>query len=271
MHWLLQRFILSWKRKIIHKKADEAIMRKSYIKIGAFMATIALLLTGCGAQLPDMTEEEEQIVGEYAAKLLLKYDANNRSRLVSREEVEEWESEEEQKAENKIPEPTHEGMGPVEDTPVIEIGQETAGGATTGTIEEFYELAEGIQIAYLGNELCDSYSQNGDANDYFALDAADGKKLLVLKFRIENHSQTEQRLDMLSQSAKIRVTVDGSDYNVLMTMLMDDLSTYVGNIPVDGTVDAVLLAELSDEMRDDISSLSLNLKNESKMCTICLQ
>lgn len=246
-------------------------MRKNYVKICALMAVMIAMLGGCGGSFPDMTQEEEQAVGEYAAKLLLKYDANNRSRLVSREEVAIWESELEQEVLNTIPEPTQEGMEPVDDTPVIEIGQETADG-TTGSLEEFYGLADGIKIIYQGNEICDSYSQTGDTNAHFALDAAEGNKLVVLNFRIENQAQAKQNIDLLSQSAVMHVTLNGSDkYNVLTTMLMEDMSTYMGEVPAGGNVDVVLLVETDSETADNISSVSLNLKNDSKTCTIQLQ
>ena len=40
-------------------------------------------LTGCGEnQIPEMTDEQMQRLGEYTAMILMKYDAGNRSRLV---------------------------------------------------------------------------------------------------------------------------------------------------------------------------------------------
>lgn len=235
------------------------------------MVIMVLMLAGCGSSFPDMTLDEEQAIGEYAAKLLLKYDANNRSRLVSREEVAALESQLEQTVQNWIPEQTHEGMGPVDDTPIIEIGQETSGNVSTGSLEGFYELADGIKVTYQGTEICESYSQDGDANAYFALDASEGKKLLVLKFRIENQSQAEQNIDLLSKSGIIKVTVNGNSYSALTTMLMEDMSTYMGDVPADGSIDTVLLAEIDGGVADNISSLTLNLKNDSKKCTIQLQ
>lgn len=245
---------------------------KSYVKICTLITMMVLILTGCGGGLPDMTPEEEQIVGEYAAKLLLKYDANNRSRLVSREEVAVYESELEQKTQSTLPEQTQSGMDPVDDTPVVEIGQETSGVVATGSFEEFYDLAEGIQILYQGHEICDSYPKGGAEYEYFTLDAEDGNKLLVLKFRVDNQSQTVQTVDILSKSGILRATVNGSkNYNVLTTMLMDDLSTYKEDVAVGESVDAVLLIEAKTEELENVSSISLNLKNDSKTCTIQLQ
>lgn len=246
-------------------------MRKSYMKASALIASMVLLLTGCGSDFPDMTQEEAQLVGEYAANILLKYDAGNRSRLVSRETVAERDARLAQSEEVKIPEQT-QTMDPVEDTPVIEIDQEANGDVTTGSWEEFYGLPEGVVITYQGHDVQSSYSPDGEASDYFALDASEGKMLLVLKFKIENQSQSEQSIDLLSRNNIIRTTVNGSNsYNILTTMLMNDMSTYVGIVPAGACADVVLLAEVDSEVSNSITSLIINLKDESKACTIQLQ
>lgn len=246
-------------------------MRKNCIKVSAFMIIMIVLLGGCGSELPDMTQEEEQVIGEYAAKLLLKYDANNRSRLVSRELVRVWESDQAEEIVLPAPEPEKGGMEPVEDTPIVEIGQETAG-ITTGSIEAFYQMAEGVKVTFTGYEVCDSYSPDGDVGSFFTLDAENGNKLLVLKFDMENQTQTEQKIDMLSRSAKIQVSVNGGDsYKILMTMLMNDMTTYMGTISAGQKVSTVMLTEVDVDVTESISSLSLNLKNDSNTCTIQLQ
>ena len=52
--------------------------RNKNIVCGALLCTMMLSMTACGNEIPDLTEEESQRVGEYAAVTLLKYDANNR-------------------------------------------------------------------------------------------------------------------------------------------------------------------------------------------------
>ena len=59
--------------------------RNKNIVCGALLCAMMLSMTACGNEIPDLTEEESQRVGEYAAVTLLKYDANNRSRLVDPE------------------------------------------------------------------------------------------------------------------------------------------------------------------------------------------
>ena len=61
--------------------------RNKNMVCGALLCAMMLSMTACGNEIPDLTEEESQRVGEYAAVTLLKYDANNRSRLVDPEMV----------------------------------------------------------------------------------------------------------------------------------------------------------------------------------------
>lgn len=246
-------------------------MNKRDWKIKVLMAGMAVFLTGCGSDFPDMTQEEEQMVGEYAANVLLKYDANNRSRLVSREIVAEDYVRREQMEEAVIPEAT-QTMDPVEDTPVTEIGQETADGFRTGSLEEFYNLPEGVSITYQGNEICNSYFQDGENSEYLALDATEGKALLVMKFIIDNQSPSEQMVDLLSHNVIIRVTMnESSKYNVLTTLLMNDMSTYAGMIPAGASAETVLLFEIDEAESNAVTSLSLQLKEEDRTCAIQLQ
>ena len=59
-------------------------------RVGAFLCgiTAAILMTGCGSVMPDLTEEETEIISEYAAGVLLKYDRVHGGRLMSEAEYE---------------------------------------------------------------------------------------------------------------------------------------------------------------------------------------
>ncbi len=245
-------------------------MRKGYLKAGAISVAMMLLLTGCGVNYPELTAEEEVLVGEYAAKLLLKYDANNRSRLIVREELGEEDSVSEEKEEPQEQPEVSLGEPEVVEPP-IEYNEAPPANMISSP-EEFYELSEGISIDYLGMELCDSYPAEGQADSYFALDATEGKTLMVLKFKIENQAQSEQNVDLLTQNVLFRITANGGyTRNTLTTMLLDDMSTYVGTLGAGEAEEVVLLAEVDDDVANSISTLMLNLKNDVKTCTIQLQ
>lgn len=251
-------------------------MRKKYVTGYAVAASMILLMTGCGSEQLNMTPEQEALVGEYAAMALLRHDANNRSRLVSPEEVEAHiqkliQKEEQQLEKEQEHEETSVGMDPTADTPVIEAGQNQDDNAIR-TMEGFFELPEGVTILYTGANVCDSYPESGEENEYFALDASEGNKLIVLNFDILNSLQEVQTVDFLSQSPVIKITVnDKVTRFALTTMLMEDMSTYKGEIPAGGKISLVLLAEVPTDEIATVSSVRISLKNADQSFQLQLQ
>lgn len=233
-------------------------MKKKCAALLIILNGMALLLGGCGNSIPDMTEEQIEEVGEYAAITLLRYDATNRSRLVDLSTI----IEEEPKV-NTLPEQPQSTMRPVADTPIVEMGNES--------IAEFLELAEGMDITYQNNEICQSYLGNEETDNYFTLDATEGKVLLVLHFSISNQTGVDQKIDLLEKNVVYQATLNGSyTRTALTTMLMNDMSTYIEEIPAGQENDIVLLFEVDQEAANQLTSISVNLKNDGKIQTIQL-
>lgn len=222
-------------------------------------AAAVLLFGGCGMSLPDMTNEQAAAIGEYAAISLLKHDANSRSRLVELPQTEESKGAEEDAGENTpAPEPDFV------DTTVIDITEVKENVNEAESIESFLDWAAGMTVSYVGEEVCQSYSEEG--NDYFVLEASPGKSLLVLKFQISNGSGSGQQIDMLHRKDTYRITVNESySRTALTTMLSNDMSTYLGTIEQGETKEVVLLIEIEAEQAEALSSISLNLKNDTKV------
>lgn len=247
-------------------------MKKNNFKAWAAVTSMVMLLTGCGSSFPDMTEEQEDMVGEYAAMLLIKYDANNRSRLVSREDVEAREAEllKKQQQEEARKAQKEKKNKDKDQTATVQDGQKINDN-TVDSMEAFFALPDGVTITYAGNELCSSYPANSEESEYPVVDAVEGRQLLVLKFNLSNQSPTEQAIDILSQNVTFRVTVNG-DYsrNTLLTMMEDDFSTYTGTLSAGESVNVVLLTEVDYDVAEHLASVSLKLKNESNTYTIQL-
>lgn len=259
-------------------------MKKNYLKAAAGFLASALLLTGCGSSLPDMTKEQEEAIGEYAAMLLLKYDAGNRSRLVELNEIEpEWESLSAETAASQETEPDGEQLHTEPSNTEIEILEEETQAAqgqslavaeenTVASLEAAVGLPEGIAIAYQGAQVCQSYPEKTGEKEYFALDAAEGKSLLILSFAIQNQTGADAELDLFEQNARYSVTVNGTvTRNALFTMLEKDLTAYTGTIPAGGSAETVLIVEMEKEALNSLSSVSLKLKNDATIYTIQLQ
>ena len=76
--------------------------------------------------------------------------------------------------------------------------------------------------------------------------------------------------DILGEECKYKITVNGSGYQTLITMLDNDLSTFSEQIPAGESREVVLLAQIEESIEEPVAS-ELTLKSESKTYTISLQ
>ena len=242
---------------------------KKRIVCSALLCAMALGMTACGNEIPDLTEEESQRIGEYAAVTLLKYDANNRSRLVDPEiviaKLEKDAAREARRQENAQTEEK-----PAESN-TSEIEAPAAQEDIAASLEDFFGLAAGVTLTYKDYQVADSYPEDGSTDDFFALDASEGKKLLVLNFELTNGTDQEENIDFLSTGSRYIITVNDSIRgNALTTMLPNDMSTYAETAAPGETQGLVLLLEVNEDAANAIQNISLHLKNASNKYTIQL-
>lgn len=243
---------------------------KKRICIVSVMLAMTLGMTACGNVIPDLSAAEMQAVGEYAAITLMKYDEDHQSRLVDLELVAQVEEQRREQAEIQRQEEEEAanqestGMRPTEDTPVIGVDGVPEGQPLS--MEEALNLPEGVTITYREVVVCDSYPE-GEEN-FFSMLATDGNRFLVLKFDLYNGSGQDQSIDILSQGAAFKVTANGNvTRRALTTMLLDDLTIYKGSVAAGSSTETVVVVEVQSSVADNLSSLSLNLNNDSKTYT----
>ena len=244
--------------------------RNKNMVCGAVLCAMMLSMTACGNEIPDLTEEESQRVGEYAAVTLLKYDANNRSRLVDPEMViAKLEKEAAREAAKAAQE--EEKAEETGNTGTTEVTMPTAQEDITASMEDFFGLPEGVDITYEDYMVADSYPEDGAKDEYFALDASAGKKLLVLRFRLTNGTEQEEKIDLLNTNSRYIITVNDSiRANALTTMLPNDMSTYAETLEPGQDQELVLLLEVNEDVAGAIQAIALHFKNASNEYTIQL-
>lgn len=233
---------------------------KKNISIALVTALLMAGLTGCGEnQIPELSGEEIQAVGEYVAMKMMKYDINHRSRLMDLTQLKAVEPTEPQEPQEPK-EPSD--MAPVDDTPVVDsAGKQEQ--EPEYSLEEVLGLPEGITIAFTEEQIFDSYPEE---EDFISLAASEGKKLLVLHFALTNNNEQEQSVDIMNSGSLFHVTVNEAYSRMaLPTVLLDDLSTYKGAVPAGGTVNTVLVIEVGTDMAENITSVSLQVKREDKI------
>ena len=249
-------------------------MSKIKLRIGTALIAVGLL-TGCGENvIPELTEEQQDLVVEYAASTLLKYDKNHERRLITIEEVEaEEQKQEAMKAavqamklskENSEVEQEEKTDADAEVEEVIDNAPPEA----PATLEEALQL-EQISCAYTGYEIVDDYPEQGE-NLYFVMSATEGNKLVVLKFNVSNLSDAEATLDMNRTGVRFKIAVNGEEKNALTTMLLNDLAYYQGTIAAGESTELVLVCEIPEENAQEIATLELIVKSVDNIATISL-
>lgn len=230
-------------------------MKKKMTTVFCMMA-VMMGISGCGNTIPDMSEEQEAIVTEYAAGLLLKYDKNYTTRLVDEEEkeaVQNAESEEPLEQETEKEEPT------VSENQVMDEKNGVAELEAVVNIGSFLELGA-VQVDYQGYEIVDSYTEGSEADLAFAMDASPGAKLVVTKFLLTNTGMEDAVCDVLSKEALFRIKYGSETKNALLTMLSDDFSVLNTTIPAGESTTAVLIIEVKEEEAGNLPELSLIIR-----------
>lgn len=224
-------------------------------------------LTGCGVEL---SEEQNRIMAEYAADLLLQYDANYQSRLVEVEDESDIQSTTEATTEDVT-----EDSGTEEPGSSTEAG-DGEGSSTEALTSEVTDIAEilgleGVSITYAERSFVDYYPPE-EQEAYVDLTADEGYKLMVLQFRIQNQSSQEVELDLLHKQLEYQLLVNGTQSaKPMLTILTEDLGTYQGTISPESEQTAVLVFQISEGLVDKVETIDLRIKNQEQNYVIHMQ
>lgn len=243
-------------------------MKKGWI-IGLPLIMTEIWLTGCGNAIPEMTMEQQELVVEFAASELLKYDVNYQSKLTALEP--EQQHEEEQGEQPKEPLIEEETLPEeiIADTDVTIVDNTGTVEAQNISIADFLDLT-GVEISYAGYETVDTYPE-GEANEaYFFMSATEGNKLLVLRFSALNVSGEELSIDLAKSQTRYKIILNGTEKNALTTMLLNDMAYYQGTLAANESIELVLLCEIQDDQTEFIDTLQLKMKSVDDSATISL-
>lgn len=242
-------------------------MKRRKMLLASVLCVLVVGVSGCGNAIPELTESQEQAITDYAVDIVLKYDVNYQSRLVELSEEDLAESEEAVVTPGPAPEESV-GMDPVEKVPEVSVGEAVTANLS---VEEVLGWTDICKLNYKEFQIADSFETDSAEQGYVSVEAAEGNKLLVAGFTLENVSSQEQHINMIANDAKFSLNVgNGSVKRCQVTLLENDLSTYFGDVPANGSADVVLIVEMAEELLQDVASLTLNVENGEKIATIPL-
>ena len=235
-------------------------------KLIGMVAIAAGLLTGCVDQMPEMTEEQSALIAEYAADVLLKYSPNYVYKVADEEVLLEKEMVEmttEEMTENNAEEQTKEMVEVVEAEVVstVEEEAEPAEDVIDVTEVDFAEIfaMDDVEIRYEDMEICSAYPQ-GDVGTGFSVSASEGKTLVIVHMLIKNISEAVITCDLFEKDLDVSVNVNDGNYKKASnTLLVNDFITYMEEIPVGESKEAVIVAEVNKITEEEMNSCLLRI------------
>lgn len=215
--------------------------------------TLALFgLAGCGTPMYELTEDEEDLIVQYAAYALAKYNVYQKDGMTNaRQEDKAKEPETSEETEisgSESSEPTKDDNSAGETSP-----QES----TEKTIAEAAGLPGALQVSCTGSRITDSYREGR----YFSVNASENRKLLVMQFKIKNTGKKAQKLDMTESGCSFSCSFeDGNPIPEKKTFGEKILSTYSGKIKADASEKVSLIFEVTKDQAKKYQSGKLLVK-----------
>lgn len=234
----------------------------------------AVLLVGC-EKVVDLTDEETQLIAEYAAELLLKYDINYVDRIdegkqaaeeLASEELEQTTSEESTTEVATSEESTEEKDSSEDSTTQDQTGDSSNSTEVVdmenpiGTESDIAIIAgiEGANITFREHVIVDKYPATDEQGEFIYLEASEGYQLLVLKFDVVNTTTDVLSVSLIDKELDYRIVCnDTKAAKPMLTILMDDLGTLETNIEPNVPQEAVLVFQISDGMQEELQTMDL--------------
>ena len=233
------------------------------------LITFSMIMTACTDSIPEMTQEQQAEICEYAAQLLVSYDKYHTSNVLSAEEEAEEQQRLQEEAELRIKVEEQKAAQAAAQAQAEEDngdGEDAQGGSDAPAapvyqdIDEFLGLA-GLDISYRSYTVCDSYPETTQENDWQGVCQASGtNKLVVFEFDVTNTGTEDYYLDMASMDTRFTFQVDGISKAALTTLLANDFIMFRDTIPAGSTNTAVIVIEMSADDAESITSVSMKMK-----------
>lgn len=234
--------------------------QKRYLCIVAIL--FSLFLSGCGTQLFEMTQEEEELIVHSAAYFVAKHNIQQKdgvsavvdpdSIVVEPESTEAIEdiTEENTELAEEVISPSGDGSQ----------GEQAVDDSIT--LAEIIGHKEDLSVTYSGSYTAENYIE-GSA---YSVDADEGKMFYVMEFTIANDTEEDVDVDNASINLIFKLISDGVSVKSEVTFLTTDFSTYQGTIPAGETIKTILLFEVSEEAAEQIAApkLQITIDNVTK-------
>ncbi|WP_026651827.1 hypothetical protein [Butyrivibrio proteoclasticus] len=141
--------------------------------------------------------------------------------------------------------------------------------AVTVTSDDSQELQSNIFISYDGYSISSHYPESSKS---YVINADKGRKLLVLRFDLYNAASSAQQVNMYSKGLTFQVSVNGKKLGYTsVTVLPNDLSTYLGSVDSKAHESLVLLMQIDEDTATSIKTIEMTVTMNGKEQTVNLK
>lgn len=218
------------------------------------LSTCVFFLAGCN-NVKDLTDEETKLIAEYAADLLLKYDLNYVDRIDEGDKAVQTMATDETTTEQKdSPEATTEEP---EDKNVNDstIAKEQP----VGSESDIAKIAgvKDVSIKLKDYQIVEQYPAT-DEEEFIHIEASAGYQLLVIRFKVQNTAEDVVNISLMDKQLDYHIVCNGANAaKPMLTILMNDLGTLETVVQPGEEQEAVLIFQISDDMKEQLESVEL--------------
>ena len=215
-------------------------------------------LAGC-VKVTELNEEEQDIIAEYSAGILLQHDAKYSRKLLKSEET-------------PAPEVTAAPVVTEEPAQSPQTGSQ-AGDDTTPeetvnavTLDELYHV-KGMDVSYDSYTICREYPKKSSD---FQLTSKKGERLFVVRFQVKNTSSSDLKLNLIKRKIGYQLDLDGTAYDPTIVMQKNGGLNYLKtNLKAGASEEAILVYEIPETVQP--AAAVLTVKDGDNAATIPLK
>lgn len=241
-------------------------MRKYSWAVTLILAFSSVSLMGCSI-VPDLTEQEQGLIAEYAAGTLLQHSEKYDRRLVTEVSADGEEAQPTAEATvtpsaspSPAPTDTDQGTSPVQAATQAAVSDGTTGGSESVSLKELYNIS-GVTFSYKKSEFCKSYPKKPSAG-LSATKAAKGETLYVVTFSVKNNSGKKKKISLAERNLDYTLKVDGNEFKPGVTILENMGLNYLNTTLASGrSEEAALVFSMSAE-RKNAATITLVITDE---------
>ena len=226
---------------------------KAKLKLILLLIIPLLFLTGCMKEYK-LSEENSNIIAEYMAGTLLKYDKNYEGKLTPLEELKEELDKDESKEEvtketneeikKEIKEDTNKKGTNEYKKEVVKSNNEL--------LTDFMDI-ENIEFEIKDYKFQDDFLLKNNNRAYAALQPKNDCKLLIITFKITNNGEKKKNINLLSKKLTYKLETSDKEYNPLITLFQEDMFSMITEFKNNESKKGLLFFEVDENIEmDDI-------------------